>query len=58
MDSQLEKGHGGQFDIIVDGDVVAGRTGGLWKKLIGGGWPDEEDVIQLLQQRLKARADV
>ena len=56
MDSQLEKGHGGQFDIIVDGDVVAGRTG--WKKLIGGGWPDEEDVIRLLQQRLKARADV
>jgi len=58
MDSQLEKGRGGQFDIIVDGDVVAGRTGGLWTKLIGGGWPDEEDVIQLLQQRLKARADV
>ena len=58
MDSQLEKGRGGQFDIIVDGDVVAGRAGGLWKKLIGGSWPDEEAVIQLLQQRLKARADV
>ena len=58
MDSQLEKGRSGQFDIIVDGDVVAGRTGGLWEKLIGGGWPDEEAVIQLLQQRLKARANV
>ena len=57
MDAQLEKGDSGQFDVIVDGSVVARRTGGLWNKLMGGGWPDEEDVVQKLQQHSPSPAN-
>ena len=48
----------GQFDIVVDGKLVAGRGGNILTKMIGGGWPDPEDVIAkieaLQRERLKA----
>ncbi|MBN4071916.1 Rdx family protein [bacterium AH-315-F18] len=56
VETHLEKGAGGQFDVLVDGTVVAQRTGGFWKKITGGGWPNEEAVIQLLQQQSPSHA--
>jgi hypothetical protein len=37
----------GQFDVVVDGKVIASRGGNVLTKLLGGGgWPDPEQVIQ------------
>ena len=41
----------GQFDVVVDGQVVASRTGGLWKRVLGGGWPDPHDVIARIEAK-------
>jgi len=44
----------GQFDVVVDGKVIASRGGNMLSKMLGGGWPDPEDVIAkitVLQQQ-------
>ena len=44
----------GQFDVVVDGRVIASRGGNVLQKMFGGGWPDPEDVIakiEALQQQ-------
>ena len=42
---EREYGKLGQFDVIVDGQVVASRGGGMLTKLLGGGFPDPDDVV-------------
>jgi hypothetical protein len=49
---ELQVGKTGQFDVLADGEVVATKGSGLWAKLLGGGWPDEEDVVGKLRARL------
>jgi hypothetical protein len=50
---RLEVGSPGQFDVLVDGQRVASRGGGFFKRLLGGGWPDEGEVVM----RIRGLAD-
>ena len=50
----LIEGKTGQFDVIVDGEVIASRDGGFFNKLFRKGWPAPEDVVHVLEQRLAA----
>jgi hypothetical protein len=53
-----QPGKPGQFDVVVDGKVIASRGGSMLKKLLGGGWPDHEEVVAMIdalrQERQKA----
>jgi hypothetical protein len=44
----------GQFDVVVDGEVIASRRP-LWQRGLGGGWPDAEDVIAKIEAKLAGR---
>ena len=46
----------GQFDVLVDGKVIASRGGNMLQKVLGGGWPDPEDVIAQIEMLQKAKA--
>ena len=46
-----EVGGRGQFDVFVDGEVVASRSKGLLQKLLGGGWPDPAAVAAAIAAR-------
>ncbi len=46
----------GQFDVLVDGKVIASRGGNMLQKVLGGGWPDPEDVIAKIEAMQKAKA--
>jgi hypothetical protein len=48
----IEVGKTGQFDVIVDGETVASRGGNVFSRLFGAGWPDKEDVLAAVEQRL------
>lgn len=50
-------GKSGQFDVLVDGELVAARGGNLLTRLLGGGWPDPEDVIAKIDAIRKARGN-
>lgn len=40
----------GQFDVVVDGKVIAGRGGkGFLDRLLGGAFPNPEDVIAKIE---------
>ena len=54
IDVPLNEGKRGQFDVIIDGDVIASREGGFFNKVFRKGWPDPEDVVRVLEQRLAA----
>jgi hypothetical protein len=56
VECELAVGALGQFDVLVDGEVIASRAKGfLVRHLLGGGWPDPEDVVEAVQERI-ARA--
>lgn len=48
-------GASGQFDVVVDGQVVASRGGNMLTRLLGGGWPDPEDVVAKIEALLAAK---
>jgi predicted Rdx family selenoprotein len=50
-----EYGKLGQFDVVVDGVVVASRGGSMLRKLLAGGFPDPEEVIQKIEALQQAR---
>lgn len=41
--------------MVADGHTIASRQGGLLTRLVGGGWPDTEDVLAELEKRLAAK---
>jgi predicted Rdx family selenoprotein len=45
----------GQFDVVVDGEVIASRKP-LWQRGLGGGWPDPEEVVAKIEAK-RARGD-
>jgi hypothetical protein len=47
---ELVKGRFGQFEVLVNGQTVASRKGGLVAKLINRPWPDEEEVIAAIRR--------
>lgn len=40
----------GQFDVLLDGERIASRSKG-WQRLLGGGWPEHQDVIEEIRRR-------
>ncbi len=54
MAVRRERGRLGQFDVLVDGHVVASR-GGLLRRALGGGFPDPEEVVAAIEARRRAR---
>lgn len=46
----LVKGRHGQFDIVVDGQVVITRKGGLLAKILGRPWPEDEEVLEAVRE--------
>lgn len=46
-------GGSGQFDVLVDGQLVASKqAAGFMTKLFGGGgWPDESTVVDEIRKR-------
>jgi hypothetical protein len=46
-------GGSGQFDVLVNGELVASKQkSGLMAKLFGGGgWPDEGTVVEEIRKR-------
>lgn len=50
----LAVGARGQFDVLVDGSVIASRDKGFLTRILGGGWPDPEDVVEKVKERRKA----
>jgi hypothetical protein len=47
----MTPGRSGQYEVRVDGEVIAARERGFLKRLLGGGWPDHEDILRKIQQR-------
>jgi hypothetical protein len=45
------KGSRGQFEVFADGESVAAKGGGFLTKLLGGGWPDPDEVVKRLRAR-------
>jgi hypothetical protein len=52
----LEVGRPGQFDILVDGEIVATRSSSILARLFGGGWPDPRRVVDAIRARTAAGA--
>jgi hypothetical protein len=48
---QSRPGELGQYDVMVDGEVVATRRRSVLGTLFGGGWPTADDVLQAIAQR-------
>jgi hypothetical protein len=42
----------GQFDVTVDGQVVASRTHNVLQRMTGGGWPEPEAVVAAIGKRM------
>ncbi len=41
----------GQFDVIVDDEVIASRSRGLLVRLLGMGWPDTDAIVAAIRSR-------
>ena len=39
----------GQFDVLVDGETVVSRKGGLIAMVLRKPWPDEADVVEAVR---------
>jgi hypothetical protein len=40
--------------VFADGESIAAKGGGLLRQLLGGGWPDPDDVVRRLRARKTA----
>jgi hypothetical protein len=47
---QTRPGELGQFDVVVDGKVVASRRRSVLASLLGGGWPTADEVLQAIER--------
>jgi predicted Rdx family selenoprotein len=55
LTTTMTPGRSGQYEVLVDGEVIAARAPGFWQRLLGGGWPDHEAILSDVQRRLDAR---
>lgn len=55
MPVTLKDGRLGQFDVLVDGRVVASRKGGLLAKLVRRPFPDDDDILDAVRSALPPR---
>jgi hypothetical protein len=51
---KFEVGTSGQFDVVVDGARVASRGGSFFRRVLGGGWPDENEVVAKIRGMVDA----
>ncbi len=56
---QLQGGSAGQFDVMVDGELLVGkRSVGIFRRLLGeSGFPDPDAVIEALRQKMPPPPD-
>ena len=47
----MTAGRSGQYEVSVDGEVIASREQGILKRLFLGGWPDNEVILSEIQRR-------
>jgi hypothetical protein len=47
----LRRGSTGQFDVVVDGEKIAGRGGNWFTQILGGGYPDFGEILERLKQK-------
>lgn len=47
----MTPGRSGQYEVQVDGEVIASRERGFLKRLLGGGWPDNEAILTEIERR-------
>jgi hypothetical protein len=50
----ITPGKTGQFDVIADGESVAGRGGNWFTRRFGAGYPDLDSVVDLIEKRRAA----
>ena len=55
MPVTLKDGRLGQFDVLVDGRVVASRKGGLLAKLVRRPFPDDDEILDAVRAALPPR---
>jgi hypothetical protein len=47
----ITPGKTGQFDVIADGERIAGRGGNWFTRSFGAGYPDLESVVEKIEKR-------
>jgi hypothetical protein len=52
IDATMIEGRTGQFEVFADGVSVVQRGGNKFTRILGAGYPDLEQVVQLLQTKL------
>ena len=55
LQATMTPGRSGQYEVSVDGEVIASRARGFLKRLLGGGWPAHEVILRELQRRHAGR---
>ena len=50
IEAVMRPGSRGQFDVVVNGDVISRRGGNAITRSFGAGYPDFEQVIALIEQ--------
>jgi selT/selW/selH-like putative selenoprotein len=50
----IEEGGFGQFDVLLDGEVVASK-GGFWKRMITHGAPQQPQILEAIERALADR---
>jgi hypothetical protein len=55
-DNVGKSGEQGQFDVMVNGQTVVTRKGGLLAKLLSRPWPEADDVVSAVRAALQPTA--
>jgi selT/selW/selH-like putative selenoprotein len=50
----IEEGGFGQFDVLLDGEIVASK-GGFWKRVITHGAPPQPQIVDAIERALADR---
>jgi len=53
-ESDVEEGRFGQFDVLLDGELVASK-GGFWKRVTRHGAPPQEQLVAAIERHLAVR---
>lgn len=56
IESELTVGSRGQFDVLLDGALIASRASGFVTRFLGGGWPEPKQVVDAVRARQRASA--
>ena len=51
----ITPGRTGQFDVIADGEKIAERGGNWFTRSFGAGYPDLDNLVELLEKRRDLR---